>query len=167
VLVPPDITLHQLHKVIQTAAGWLDDHLYEFRISGVRYAEPDPDPGWYGMESVNSKKTLLKNVVAPKKKLTYVYDFGDDWVHDISVETVDESSEPLKHPVCLDGARSFPPEDCGGLGGFDHLLYAIANPQDTEEAELREWAGDFDPESFSVDDVNAALKRITYSKRKP
>ena len=42
VLVPDTITLVKLHKVLQVAMGWLDLHLHEFNINGVRYGQPDP-----------------------------------------------------------------------------------------------------------------------------
>jgi hypothetical protein len=74
------------------------------------------------------------------------------------------------YPVCTDGKRHGPPEDCGGLGGYDNFLEAIADPEQEEHEEMLEWMGSFDPEAFSVDHVNrelASLQRRQVKKSKP
>ncbi|MBV9511441.1 MAG: plasmid pRiA4b ORF-3 family protein [Caulobacteraceae bacterium] len=43
VVVPADIRLDRLHLIIQAAMGWTNSHLYEFRIGGAGWGEPDPD----------------------------------------------------------------------------------------------------------------------------
>ncbi|MDP2857979.1 MAG: hypothetical protein Q8P50_08385, partial [Bacillota bacterium] len=164
-LVPSDITLHGLHQVIQRAASWTDSHLYEFRIGGQRYGVPDPDSGWYGMEYIRSKKTLLKDVARPGKRFTYLYDFGDSWEHEVFVEDIEVVSEPLTHAECTDGKRAFPPEDCGGTPGYHDLLRALRDPDDPSHQEMLDWAGNFDPEYFNKAEVNASLRRLGLGKR--
>jgi len=58
----------------------------------------------------------------------------------------------------VSGKLHAPPEDCGGIPGFYHLLEAISDPTHDRHEEMSEWmGGDFDPEAFSVDDVNRRL----------
>jgi tetratricopeptide (TPR) repeat protein len=162
-LVPPDITLHRLHEVIQRAAGWWNYRLYEFRIRGQRYGVPDEDSDWCGTEYIKSKKTLLKDVAKQGSRFTYVYDFGDNWEHEVLVEGVLPVPEPLKHAECIDGRRAFPHEDCGGIGGYDQLLQALRDPRHPDHREMRVWAGDYDPERFDKQAINSLLKRSRLS----
>jgi Plasmid pRiA4b ORF-3-like protein. len=98
---------------------------------------------------------------APKDKFRYVYDFGDDWRHDIVVEKVLDPDEGIKYPVCIGGKRNCPPEDVGGPWGYEDFLEAIQDPQHPEHESMLEWVGgSFDPEEFSIDEVNDMLKMI-------
>ena len=73
---------------------------------------------------------------------TYEYDFGDNWGHTILVEKIFRPLEELKHPVCLKGKRSAPPEDCGGEGGYYHLLKVIGDPSMTHGTPIIMQPGD-------------------------
>ncbi len=158
--VPCDITLHALHQVIQRSAPWADQHLYEFRIRGQRYGVPDKDSRWDDTEYIKSKKTLLKDIARPGIRFTYCYDFGDSWEHEVIVEGVGVVPEPLAHAECLDGQRAFPPDDCGGTPGYQHLVKALRDPDDPSHQEMLDWIGDFDPERFDITAVNASLRRL-------
>jgi hypothetical protein len=70
------------------------------------------------------------------------------------------------YPICIGGARACPPEDCGGIWGYEQLVEVLKNPKHPEYQEKLEWAGDdFDPERFDLDEVNRDLLR--YCARKP
>jgi pRiA4b ORF-3-like protein len=87
-----------------------------------------------------------------------MYDFGDDWQHSIAVEKVLASQPGLKYPVCTGGKRHGPPEDCGGIGGFYSLRDALADPEHDAHEDQLEWLGEgFDPERFSMGEVNQRL----------
>lgn len=153
------VSLYKLHQILQVTMGWENYHLYEFRVGGVCYGEPDPD---FGVE-VKSARTAKLSQVAPdeKAKLTYVYDFGDDWEHDVLVEKLLPAEPGVRYPICLAGKRACPPEDCGGIWGYGRLLEVIRNPDDPEHEEMMEWlAGGFDPEEFNLDSVNRELRRV-------
>jgi hypothetical protein len=94
--------------------------------------------------------------------MLYEYDFGDSWAHEVRVEKIlpaDPSS--ARRAVCLGGARACPPEDCGGIPGYDHLLKVIANPRHPEHGETLEWLGGrFDPAAFDAARVDAALLKL-------
>jgi hypothetical protein len=71
------------------------------------------------------------------------------------------SGQPgISYPRYIGGERNGPPEDCGGLPGFYELLEAIANPTHPSHAHLKEWAGDYDPDTFDVLPIKYALGRI-------
>lgn len=156
VVVPAEITLLELHDVIQIAMGWEDCHLHDFTIRRQRYALPGGDDF---DDSADESATRLCDVARARSKFNYQYDFGDGWDHEIVVEkTVTDTA--METPVCVDGARACPPEDSGGPWGYIEKLEALCNPGDSETEELREWMGDFNPELFDRDSVNRELRQF-------
>jgi hypothetical protein len=65
-----------------------------------------------------------------------------------------------KSPICLEGARACPPEDCGGPWGYAEYLAAIADPQHEEHEEMLEWRGPFDPEVFDANQATKEMKKV-------
>ena len=154
-------TFHLLHEIIQWSFGWKHEHLYEFRIGLARVFEPDP----YGFEEArprHPRTTRLGDLVfADVRRFTYTYDLGDDWVHDVTVEKRLAPDPDIKPPICLEGARSAPPEDCGGVPGYETFLRAWKDPRHPEHAAMRGWAGSrYDPERFDLKLVNEILKSL-------
>lgn len=149
--VPADYNFWELHVAIQDAMGWLDTHLHVFRIAlrdgkRIEIGIPDPDtptigPGW----------ALPVFWLFPLgSTIEYLYDFGDGWEHEITLEAIGPRAKGVKYPRCVDGARVCPPEDCGGPGGYQNVLEVLAKPGGPEYAEMLEWLGGrFDPESFN------------------
>lgn len=162
VLVPESITLVKLHKVLQVAMGWLDLHLHEFDINGVRYGTPDPT--WdSGPDTVIAEKgVVLKQCLGGVSSFQYLYDFGDDWLHRIDIEKVMPLDPAISVPRCLAGAGACPPEDVGGLPGYQLLLDALSKPDDPEFQEMLGWVGavGFDPKAFDLDVTNQALLKL-------
>lgn len=159
VLVPSDFTLAKLHTVLQVAMGWEDCHLHEFRIGGLTIGGPDPDAP---RTLINEKKVRLLDVLAKVgAKGMYAYDFGDGWEHNIVVEKILTPAPGVEYPVCVTGKRRGPPEDSGGPFGYENLFEVLGDPKHEEHKTMREWIGnDFDPEAFSIDDVNRRLARL-------
>jgi len=172
VLVPETITLVQLHAVIQESMEWSNSHLHEFEIAGLRYgmtdSEWDVDP-----ELINEERKKLLKVLGDQKQFDYLYDFGDSWLHRITLEkrlpmieqiTLDNiipGIEPQRYAMCVDGENACPPEDVGGVPGYHKFLDVISNPDHEEYDEMIEWCGgSFDPEFFDIDTANTNLKRI-------
>jgi hypothetical protein len=90
----------------------------------------------------------------------YEYDFGDSWRHELLVEKIAPPQE-TQYPVCLAGERACPPEDVGGVWGYEAFLDAIRDPDHPEHEDYIEWiGGEFDPEAFDLEAANAALRRI-------
>jgi predicted nucleotidyltransferase len=157
--VPADLTLGQLHEVLQLAFGWTNSHLHDFAVHDVRFGMVDVEDQLF---SVDENAAPLGAVARAGKTFLYRYDFGDDWEHDVKVERVlDQGDERI---VCLDGARACPPEDCGSTSGYAHMLEVLANPKDEEYREMKQWVGrGYDPEKFDLAAVNKKL--ATLSKR--
>ena len=104
-----------------------------------------------------------------KQTVSYLYDFGDSWKHGIKLIDTHEARSAFAHlPICLAGARAAPPEDSGGIWGFEEKVQILRNPDpnDSWHQEVMEWMGgaEFDPEAF---DVNATNRQIggTWSTR--
>lgn len=148
--IPVTGTFGALHDSIQDAFGWEDSHLYEFRqkretLAASPYHEsfdgtPIPDA-----ESVN----LSRHIRKAADQCEYEYDFGDSWVHDIRVEEI--LILPIRGPWLLDGEGTAPPEDCGGIPGYERLLEVFRTGKDPwgeDPEELIAWAGDWKPDSF-------------------
>lgn len=143
VLVPAQFSFEQFHQVIQEAFGWGDYHYYQFSPTGYgsqpRISIPDEDD-WSDEEIINSKEIKLSDIFNREgQKFTYIYDFGDDWIHKITLEAIKEDVT-LKAQL-LAGKSACPPEDCGGPWGYAHLLEVLENPDDEEYEGLREWLG--------------------------
>lgn len=153
-------TLQELHFIVQAVMGWENAHLHQFTIDGIDYGQPVPDP-IPGLDSdIRNEKTftLAQVVTGEKFKFLYVYDFGDDWEHEILVEKVLPLDPKVSYPVCLKGKRACPPEDCGGPWGYADFLAAIQDPSRPEHEEMLEWIdGGFDPEAFDLDESNQWL----------
>ena len=156
-LVPASMKLSKLHDVLQVAMGWTDSHMHMFRVGDLNYGVPSPDD-WD--EVLDERKaTVGQALPRAKSKLVYEYDFGDSWEHEVLVEKVLDAEPGVAYPVCVAGKRACPPEDCGGVWGYAEFLEAIRDPEHPEHDGMLEWVGgDFDPEDFDLDDVNAALR---------
>jgi hypothetical protein len=165
--VPGDATLGQLHDALQIALGWTDSHLHQFRVGRNTFGVPDPD-GWGAPFTTDERKVRLHEVAGVKSKLIYDYDFGDRWEHDVVVEHVDAASPAEMLPVCTDGRRACPPEDCGGPWGYGNLLEALADSKHPEHAELSEWVSPhWLPDDFNSDLVNKELHALSARWRRP
>jgi len=158
-LVPADISLDQLHQVLQLSFGWTDSHLHEFDAAGRIIGEPDPedeDP------PEDEAGVTLSEILSRKgDAFVYLYDYGEGWEHSIVLENKLDADPELVYPACVAGDRSGPPEDCGGVDGYEAFLEAISDPKHEEHEEMLEWiGGEFDPEKFDMDWINELLEAI-------
>jgi len=153
-------SVDKLHECIQTAMGWTNSHLHRFEVQGIVCGDPellcdDPD----SFVGTNSRETMVRDIVprsGARFQFSYEYDFGDRWKHDVLFEGCVASEKGVRYPVCLEGERACPPEDVGGVSGYEEFLEAIADPSHPEHKEWMTWAGgDFDPTRF---DPKAATK---------
>jgi hypothetical protein len=160
VLVPGSATLARLHKVLQALMLWQDYHLYRFEIAGACYAAYEPE--FEDEEPViDAGRTRLADVVHEVgTRFLYVYDFGDDWWHDIVVRAIGRPDPRRMYPLCTAGERAGPPEDCGGVWDYTDLL-ALLKGSGEEYDEMLTWlGGDFDPASFDRNLVNRQLRQL-------
>jgi len=158
--VPENYTFWDLHVAIQDAMGWFDSHLHEFDVDdpisgrqerlGIPTEDYDFDdeitPGW--------NRHISHYFSMENPKAGYVYDFGDDWEHTLTLEKILPREKASQYPVCVKGKRACPPEDCGGVRGYKELVEIIADPEHEEYDEMIEWVGEgFDAEAFDAKSV--------------
>lgn len=163
ILVPDDYSMWDLHVAIQDAMGWLDYHLHVFRTKGPRHERTIgiPDP----MDEVRVEadwEVPIGDVFrSPGDTISYEYDFGDGWRHEIAFEGKAAREAGIAYPVCLNGARACPPEDCGGVSGYERLLEVLKTPRTREYDDICRWLRDqhaknywpFKPEKFRSEAV--------------
>lgn len=165
--LPGDLTLDRLHDVIQAAMGWTNSHLHRFR-TGRDYSSPyfvttvDLDEGEDGLLEDGIR---LDQLVADKDdEVWYEYDFGDSWDHRLRVEAVLDDPPPTAR--CTAGRLACPPEDCGGIGGYEALAAWVRGGRtdallpavfDTAEHALAWLPLDWDPDAFDIEETNAAV----------
>jgi hypothetical protein len=167
--VPADVTLAQLHDVLQTAMGWQDGHMHEFSVGQRRFGRPDPQDRLMGLPSVENERTVRLSSLLSRigSKAIYTYDLGDSWEHSIVLEKRLPGDPNATHPVCTDGQLACPPEDCGGIPGFYDLVEVLNDPNHKRHQEMLDWIGDdFDPQAFSVDQVNRMLAPLSRHRYK-
>jgi len=166
-LLFPAATFQHLHEAIQDACGWTDSHLFEFTgskrsprnsIAASEYLEDSDAPP--------ARKVTLASYFKTHRQCGYLYDFGDSWDHVVVLKGKVDLPENFRRRL-IGGERNFPPDDSGGLCGYERCCVAATiseeqldslDDEDREDIEcLREWLGCWDPEAF---DLQAAKKRF-------
>jgi hypothetical protein len=124
--LPSELTLDIVHEVMQIAFSWHGYHLHQFETACGAFGRLDGD---WGFEEVGDESVVaLAQVAAEEKaKVAYVYDFGDDWRHDIVVETITPALPGVAYPRCTGGRGWAPEEDSGGIWAHNEAV-AAAGP---------------------------------------
>jgi len=160
--VPFDLRLDRLHLVLQTALGWTNSHLWEFRVGEVGWGIPDPE--WDARSGpLDARKTTLRTVVEDTgtRTLTYLYDFGDGWEHTIRIEGIADAHPGLTYPILLEAVGRCPPEDVGGPFGYEEFLVALSDPEHESHADMLEWCpAGFDPHTVDPLQIEQALQKL-------
>ncbi|QEW06318.1 plasmid pRiA4b ORF-3 family protein [Nitrincola iocasae] len=163
-LVPSNITLEQLHLIIQVTMGWQNCHYHVFQTKDkCCFTEPgaleEGFDNWFDETDV-----ALSDVLHSKaKQLSYEYDFGDSWDHRITLEkTLPLIGDQHVDMLCLAGENACPPEDCGGIPGYENLLEVLQDPAHPDYQELLAWLDDldFDPTVFIIETRNVRLQMM-------
>jgi len=155
VVVLGDTGLSEFHAILQTALGWKDAHPHNFTIGKNTYGVPVPG----ARHLLDEKRFTLQALLTEKEKaFSYTYDPGDDWRYEILVEAIGTQGPKDQVPSCLGGARACPPEDCGGVSGYQALVAALADPNHPDHGSMKKKAGDFKAEAFDLKRVNELLK---------
>jgi hypothetical protein len=146
--VDSSINLQVLHEVFQALFAWENFHLHFYRDS-------------HGRDIKKEEQVKLSQVLTKAENLTYVYDYGDSWTLELSLLNVIEDSTVNKYPICISGLRKAPPEDSGGITGYELSLELIMGEKKKNFSLISEWYGDdYDPEYFNLDEVNKALSQL-------
>ncbi|MET7425390.1 SEC-C metal-binding domain-containing protein [Dactylosporangium sp. NPDC005555] len=141
VAIPSNTTLDLVHRMIQDAMGWSDEHMYVFETDEHTIIDPRSDSG----EAPADGERLVSIATDAGATFTYVYDFGDEWTHTVTVEEI-RPGGPHNTFTVLDGGGACPPEDIGGAASYQHLLAALADSSSPDHDDAVERLGeDFDP----------------------
>lgn len=167
VLVPATLTLRRLHETIQGAMGWFNQHLYEFRIGTSRYGPPEMEGGLVASVVSNDNFVQLSSLAQHGiTRFDYIYDFGDNWQHEIIIEEARPREPGIDYPILVEGARRCPPEDCGGSSGFQNFMKAITDPSHPEHFDALDWYEDqYDPDDIEREVIDIQLSRIARSRK--
>jgi len=167
ILVPSNYSFFGLHTAIQGAmSGWLDYHLHGFYVAqkgtsrpiSIKFPDPEGEIFEYD-DYLDERKEKIADYFGVKvKQCKYCYDYGDNWDHTILFEREIGGNPKENYPKCTAGENACPPEDCGGVWGYQNLQKILKNPKHPEYKDRREWLlmddGDaFDPTYFDIDDV--------------
>jgi hypothetical protein len=159
-----DGTLDNLHEHIQTAMGWTNSHMHHFRINETLYGDPLLVMETFEeLKYKDSTTTRLSDLFSAGGKgpgIEYEYDFGDGWLHEVLFEGLMPAEPRKQYPLCLEGARACPPDDVGGVWGYADFLAAIADPENEQHDEMRQWIGrKFNPEAFNPTTATRRMKQ--------
>ena len=149
VIVSAAVTLADLHGIIQGAMGWERSHDHSFQM------------GLGAEKSLLAEEKLLSVVLAKagNRPIYYNYDSDNGWRHRLVAEPLSRSdlSNIESLPVCIAGEAACPPEESGGIWGYDQLLARLEDMEDPDYVDLLDQYGDFDPNAFDLAVANARL----------
>lgn len=170
-MVPLNTTLAELHFILQAAMGWTNSHLHAFEVGGLTYGDIDLLSAELSEDDArvyDAYEVRLRDFGGPPgTAFTYVYDYGDNWRHTVTLEERMSVKPAPKTATCIEGARCCPPEDVGGPHSYSEFLRVLFIPEPDEiedQRHLKRWIGrKFDPERFDVEktakSVRAALRK--------
>ncbi|MFC5319289.1 plasmid pRiA4b ORF-3 family protein [Brachybacterium alimentarium] len=130
-----DLTLAEVHDMLQVAFGWTGYHLWRFAAGGHPFDRTsqlflcpfDVDEG--EDEGIPADEVHLGELLQQRgDQIGYVYDYGDDWELKIRVESVREASEDTPRARAIGGRRAAPPEDSGGITDAESLAEVLPDP---------------------------------------
>ncbi len=165
--VPLHCNFLTLHRILQIGFGWTDEHLHKFTCNRRRTRIDEAlQERCYSYMDREKRKALfnkegarLSEYIPPVKRIDYEYDFGDGWVHVITVGAI-EVIEGEPYATCTGGQGTTPPEDCGGPHGYARLLAILKDPTHDEHDEKLEWVEDGFDLDFDQWDINSRLERL-------
>ncbi|MDR2361159.1 MAG: plasmid pRiA4b ORF-3 family protein [Prevotellaceae bacterium] len=163
VVTPNTFSFHSFHCIIQAAFGWENRHLYAFSPSGWYSLPFISQPSREDLRTVSvvdSRKTILGDIFTNEgQRFKYIYDFGDEWMHDLTLEYVFNAPGHLAY--CINGRGACPPENSGGVIGYKELkaLFTPGQPLTKEARDIRRlfgWAKGYcwNANWFNLDEAN-------------
>ncbi len=171
--MPLDVTLLQMHAILQAAMGWTDSHLHEFDVGGLTYGDTwslSAERSDNDARVLDAEEVRLRDFSrALNTSFIYVYDFGDNWRHTVTLEKRIHVKPAPKKPSCIEGSRCCPPEDVGGPSGYFEFLRVLLAPDPDEHDEqkhLKRWSGGkFNPERFDLEKTDKAVRNALRRRR--
>lgn len=158
-----ETSFFELHHIIQISMGWKNYHSFEFNVDGYRIGLVDESEfGFANNQVLSAKKLMLFDIISSNQDgFEYLYDFGDRWIHNITIERWGEVEDNSFSPHCIDGQLNCPPEDCGGIKGYYQLLRILEDTTHPEYSSMVHWVGaNFDPTKFEKVRVKRQLEQL-------
>jgi hypothetical protein len=155
-------SLRGLHEIIQAVMLFENYHLFQFDVGDKRYGTPDPEWDYGSATTIDARNIKLGALIERGvEQFSYTYDFGDNWRHSIAIETIAAADPAIDYPWFIEGARRAPPEDVGGVPGFEDFLEAMTKPRHPERKRLITWYGRiFDPDDIDLPTINARIAKL-------
>jgi hypothetical protein len=153
------MTYESFHYLIQDVFEWENEHLYEFSTLNGIYTDSEYEDEFslFSHENKDASQYVigedLRNI---KDKISYTYDFGDDWEHEIVVEEILEYDEDQQYPKCIKGKNQGPFENIGGISAYNEIVEALKN-KDKKTLENYYIDEEYDPTSLDLDRINDLL----------
>ena len=161
--VPSSLCLTSLAQAILLAFGWNEDHLHQFLESRKNhYATSMNELGGtlYPGTKDGSRYGVSHLLKKQGDSVLFEYDYGDSWYHKVKLKSVaDYADYETKAVRLIGGANACPPDDCGGIYRYRHLVELMQKkPQSSELSEFYDWMGcKWDPEFFPMDETVKAV----------
>ena len=166
-IVPDDMNLSEFHHLIQRAMSWQNIHFYQFKIPGYRWTE-EPNKGAIGSkmeQNLIAKDWSIARLIETTgtKNITYTYNFGDDWEHKISIGSIVKPQPRGFYPKLVEANGVCPPENCGGINGYYHLLKVLNDPNHLDHNDIKEWINELGRDFNPNEDVFPRLEMMVTS----
>ncbi len=173
VLVPSTFSFRHLHAIIQTVFDWQNYHLHMFEVkkTGAKTINivMDDDPEtleWLDLDLydvLQERLVALEDILPIHEEVTYEYDFGDSWMHKITLEKVIKSNS--FRALFIEGKGERPPEDVGSTWGYHEYKRVMANPDDPEYESMSIWSESQKERDFSFEQINERLQHVVSAYR--
>jgi hypothetical protein len=164
--IPSSLSLASLAQAILLAMGWDEDHLHQF-IGKNRdcYSTSSNDPGGslFSNTKDGSRYSVVQLLTRKGSSIKFEYDYGDSWCHTVKLTEVAEYTEGEAKVIRLTGgANACPPDDCGGIYRYRHLVELMQDkPRSGELSEFYDWMGSkWDPAYFPMKEAAKAVNRM-------
>ncbi|HEY1405352.1 MAG TPA: plasmid pRiA4b ORF-3 family protein [Spirochaetota bacterium] len=161
--LPSDTTLKDCHQIIQSVMGWRNESAHRF-VKDTKKISPNGRINGTGKDALPAYRDACIGdlLLEPGDSFSYEYDSGEGWEHIIICEKVQPHAKGVIYPKCIGGARSCPPERCGGKVGYFFLLEVVKNSNHPEHENMLNRFGAFDPDQFDRRDINERLKEENF-----
>lgn len=142
-IIPARLNFFEFHLVIQRAMGWWTSHLAHFKADKKMihmYGLDDIDTRFGASETIdlNGIETMVDSVLLEHGELTYLYDYGDDWEHEVELMELLKKPSPV-YPSVDKRKGPIPIEDSGGVHGLEETMKILNDEDHPEHEDITLW----------------------------
>ncbi|MEQ6378331.1 plasmid pRiA4b ORF-3 family protein [Bacillaceae bacterium S4-13-58] len=119
VQIPSSYNFNQLHKVIQLSMNWYDIHMHSFLFkknthdlySWQQIGNKNKNDDLFQVDFHEKDEVIADWFKEVDDRCIYIYDFGDDWRHELILQRKLEPEDGVEYPRCMEGQYTSPGED--------------------------------------------------------